>query len=76
MRRGEAFDDADEAIKDKGLVLIVKELHAQTDALVAEAYGWPADLSDDEILARLVALNAGARRRGKAWPRTLGSTGL
>ena len=58
MRRGEAFDDADEAIKDKGLVLIVKELHAQTDALVAEAYGWPADLSDDEILARLVALNA------------------
>jgi len=33
-------------------------LHDQIDALVAEAYGWPADLSDDEILARLVALNA------------------
>jgi hypothetical protein len=25
---------------------------------VAAAYGWPADLPDDEILARLVALNA------------------
>ena len=33
-------------------------MHDQIDALVAEAYGWPADLSDDEILARLVALNA------------------
>jgi hypothetical protein len=58
LRRGEALAEADEVIKDKGLVLIVKELHDQIDALVAEAYGWPADLSDDEILARLVALNA------------------
>jgi hypothetical protein len=46
LRQGEALDDADETIKDKGLVLIVKELHDQVDALVAEAYGWPADLSD------------------------------
>jgi hypothetical protein len=58
LRRGEVLSEADEAIKDKGLVLIVKELHDQIDALVAEAYGWPADLSGDEILARLVALNA------------------
>jgi hypothetical protein len=58
LRRGEALDDAEEAIKDKGLVLIVKELHDRIDGLAAEAYGWPADLSDDEILARLVALNA------------------
>ena len=26
-------------------------------ATVLAAYGWPADLSDDEILARLLALN-------------------
>jgi Fe2+ or Zn2+ uptake regulation protein len=58
LRRGEALDDAEDTIKDKGLVLIVKELHDQIDTLVAEAYGWPADLSDDEILARLVALNS------------------
>ena len=31
--------------------------HARLDAAVAAAYGWPADLSDDEILARLFALN-------------------
>ena len=31
--------------------------HARLDAAVAAAYGFPADLSDDEILARLLALN-------------------
>ena len=67
LRRGEPLDAADEAIKDKGLVLIVKELHDKLDALVAEAYGWPADLGDEEILARLVALNgerAAEEKRG------------
>ena len=32
-------------------------LHATLDAAVFAAYGWPADLSDDEVLARLLALN-------------------
>lgn len=31
--------------------------HKALDAAVAAAYGWPADLSDDEILSRLLALN-------------------
>ena len=31
--------------------------HKALDAAVAAAYGWPADLSDDEIVARLFALN-------------------
>jgi hypothetical protein len=31
--------------------------HAKLDAAVAAAYGWPADLSDDDILSRLLALN-------------------
>ena len=31
--------------------------HRKLDAAVFAAYGWPADLSDDEILARLLALN-------------------
>lgn len=31
--------------------------HAKLDAAVAAAYGWPADLSDEEILERLLALN-------------------
>ena len=31
--------------------------HQRLDAAVAAAYGWPPDLSDEEILARLFALN-------------------
>ena len=31
--------------------------HAKLDAAVAAAYGWPADLSDEQILERLLALN-------------------
>lgn len=32
-------------------------LHRALDEAVAAAYGWPAELSDDEVLARLLALN-------------------
>jgi len=39
------------------LVSILRDLHDQIDATVAEAYGWPVDLSDEDILLRLVALN-------------------
>jgi restriction-modification enzyme MmeI-like protein len=53
----EELNNGDRAIFDDGLVLIIKELHDKLDAAVADAYGWPADLSDDEILVRLVALN-------------------
>jgi len=31
--------------------------HKQLDAAVFDAYGWPHDLADEEILARLLALN-------------------
>ena len=31
--------------------------HAALDDAIAAAYGWPAGLSDDEMLARLLALN-------------------
>jgi hypothetical protein len=51
------LEEHDRIIFDNGLVLIMKELHAKLDVAVAEAYGWPANLSDDEILAKLVALN-------------------
>ena len=37
--------------------------HRALDAAVLAAYGWPADLTDDEILARLLALNL--ERAGK-----------
>jgi hypothetical protein len=36
----------------------MKQLHDDLDAAVFAAYGWPATLSDAEILKRLVDLNA------------------
>jgi hypothetical protein len=40
---------------------------------VFAAYGWPSDLSDDEILARLLALNLErAARQGEAVPSSTG----
>jgi len=33
------------------------QAHRRLDAAVFDAYGWPHDLSDDDILARLLALN-------------------
>ncbi len=39
-------------------MLILKELHDKLDAAVISAYDWPADLTDDDILARIVALNS------------------
>lgn len=32
--------------------------HRDLDEAVAAAYGWPSGLSDDEVLSRLLALNA------------------
>jgi hypothetical protein len=58
LRGGAPLDAEDEAIKTKCLVLILRESHDKLDQLVAEAYGWPTNLSDDEILAKLVSLNA------------------
>jgi len=42
----------------------LQQAHAELDESVAAAYGWPADLPDDEVVARLLALNrerAGSR---------------
>ena len=33
------------------------DAHAALDAAVATAYGWPADISNDDALAELLALN-------------------
>jgi hypothetical protein len=51
------LDPADRRIFDDGLVAILQEDHDRLDEAVAAAYGWPADLPETEILARLVALN-------------------
>ncbi len=57
LRAGQRIEGKDREIYDQGLIGILRDLHDQIDREVAAAYGWPADLSDDEILHRLVDLN-------------------
>lgn len=57
LREGRALTDAERDMHDRGLITLIRQHHDAIDALVAEAYGWPADLSDEEVLTRLVALN-------------------
>jgi len=37
---------------------VLKQLHEELDAAVFDAYGWAHDASDEQILEKLVALNA------------------
>ena len=57
LRAGERIEGKDRETYDQGLIGILRDLHDQIDAAVADAYGWPATLTDDEILHRLVDLN-------------------
>ena len=55
-------------IHEQGLVSTLKQIHDEIDAAVFDAYGWPNDLTDEDILERLVALNrtrAEEERQGK-----------
>jgi hypothetical protein len=45
-RRGEDLDKAEREIHEKGLVGVLKELHDELDAAVADAYGWDAGLAE------------------------------
>ncbi len=68
VKAGETLTDAEKDVYDAGLVAVLRQIHEDLDAAVAEAYSWPADLSEEEILERLVALNherAAEEREGK-----------
>lgn len=63
LRELEANPDAapltekERTIHEKGLVSVLKQIHDEIDAATFDAYGWPRDLTDEEILEHLVALN-------------------
>jgi hypothetical protein len=58
LRKNEELTPWDRLIHEQGLVSVLRQIHDDLDAAVADAYGWPADFPDEEILRRLVALNA------------------
>ncbi|MFN7236794.1 MAG: class I SAM-dependent DNA methyltransferase, partial [Brevundimonas sp.] len=58
VRAGTELTPAEADVKARGRVLILRDLHDQIDRATADAYGWRHDLTDEEILEKLVALNA------------------
>jgi hypothetical protein len=67
LRVGEKLSDRERVTHEQGLVSVLQQIHYELDAAVADAYGWPAVLSDEEVLGRLVLLNtdrAAEERRG------------
>ena len=57
-RAGETLGEGEREIHEKGLVGVLREIHDDLDAAVARAYGWDPGLPEDDILQRLVDLNA------------------
>ncbi|MEA2604429.1 MAG: hypothetical protein QOF89_5421 [Acidobacteriota bacterium] len=58
LKSGEPLNQKEKVIHEQGLVSVLKQIHDDLDAAVFDAYGWPRDLTDEQILERLVALNA------------------
>ncbi len=57
LRAGQSLSPAERDVLDAGQVEVLRHLHDRLDAAVAAAYGWPADLSAEAIVERVVALN-------------------
>ncbi len=57
LKSGETLTEKERKIHDKGLLLILKQLHDDLDAAVFAAYDWPITLTDEQILEKLVGLN-------------------
>ena len=58
LHAGQPLSAASQAIHDQGLISVLRDLQDDLDRAVPEAYGWPPDLSTEDILFRLVELNA------------------
>lgn len=58
LRAGEPLNAKERKIHEDGLVSVLQQIHDDLDSAVFDAYGWPTTLTDEEILERLVALNA------------------
>jgi len=58
LRSGQPLTPVGQVLHERGLVSVLRELHDDLDHAVADAYGWPADLATEDILFRLVELNA------------------
>jgi hypothetical protein len=58
LRAGQPLSAASQMIYDHGLVSVLLDLHNDLNSAVAEAYGWSPALTTEDVLFRLVELNA------------------
>jgi hypothetical protein len=58
LRSGDPLDERERDVHEKGFVSVLKKIHDDLDKAVIDAYGWPHDLTDEQILEKLVALNS------------------
>jgi hypothetical protein len=47
-------------------IAVLRQLHDELDHAVLDAYGWPRDISDEDLLQRLVSLNRDRAREEQA----------
>jgi hypothetical protein len=57
LKSGEKLTAKDQIVHEQGLVSLLLQLHTDLDSAVADAYGWPSNLTEEEILQKLVDLN-------------------
>jgi hypothetical protein len=57
LRAEQPLTEDEATVHEHGLVSVLKQIHDDLDAAVFDAYGWPRELTEDEILRRLVELN-------------------
>ena len=61
LRLSEEFTAEDHTIYEMGLIGVLRQLHDELDDAVFAAYGWNSNLTTEQILANIVALNAHRR---------------
>src|ERR1035437_1758259 len=61
LRANESLADEEQQVYETGLISVLKQTHDELDEAVCEAYGWPLVMAAEEILQRVVALNAERR---------------
>ncbi|TSK08553.1 MAG: class I SAM-dependent DNA methyltransferase [Geobacter sp.] len=62
LRSGEPLTEKEKTVNEQGLVSVLRHLHDELDLAVFASYGWAPNLSEEEVLEKLVALN---RERAK-----------
>lgn len=58
IRAGKPLDESEQRTRGWGLIDTLLQIHDDIDRASLAAYGWPASVTDDDIIARLLTLNA------------------